>query len=59
MQCNHQGIPHRSVLGLVQFKIFTGDLEQQVISEVAKFTVAKLFKTVKMKVDYDELQKDL
>lgn len=47
------------MLGLVQFKIFTGDLEQQVISEVAKFTVAKLFKTVKMKIDYDELQKDL
>lgn len=48
------------MLGLVQFKIFIDDLEQQVTSEVAKFTADnKLFKVVKMKADYEELQKDL
>lgn len=42
------------------FKTFIDDLEQQVISVVAKFTADnKLFKAVKMKADYEELQKDL
>lgn len=44
----------------MQFKIFIDDLEQQVTSEVAKFTADnKLFEVVKMKADYEELQKDL
>lgn len=48
------------MLELVQFKIFINDLEQQVISEVAKFPADnKLFKAVKMKADYEKLHKKL
>jgi len=48
------------VLGLVQFKILIDDLEQQVISEMVKFTAdTKLFKAIKMKTDCKELQKHL
>lgn len=46
------------MLEIVQFKIFINDLEQQVISEVAKFPADnKLFKAVKMKADYEKLHK--
>lgn len=60
MQCNQQCISHRSLLGLVQFKILIDDLEVKAIREVAKFTADnKLFKAVKKKADHEELQKDL
>lgn len=57
---NQQWIPHRYVLGLVQFDILIDDLEPKAISEVVKFTADnKLLKTVKMKADHEELQEDL
>ena len=45
------------LLGLVKF---IDVLEQQVISDVTMFTTdKKLFQAVKMKTDYEKLQKDL
>lgn len=48
------------MLGIVQFNIIIDDLELKALSEVVKFTADnKLFKTVKMKADHEELQEDL
>lgn len=48
------------MLGLEQFNILIDDLELKAISELAKFTADnKLFKTVKMKADHEELQEYL